>query len=1080
MKLMAGIVKTKSALLLGLLCLVVYATPAVATTRTVNSTADPGDGVCDSLGTGDGCTLREAIATSQTGGTIKFSPNLYGTINLKSGLSISKALSIIGPGASRITVSRETPYTPTFRILTITGGTVAVSGLSITNGSVVGAKATNNSGPGGKAEGGGIFIGPYAQVTLRNLELHDNAVYGGDGGADAIGYANANGGAGNGGGIANYGTLTMTDCYVYSNQAVAGGAVATNQRGGHGHGGGVFNGGDGFLNIQNCTIAYNTVRGGGAYQNSRENGDGKGGGICNNDYDTTDDDGIVMMTNCTVSGNWARGGTGYAAYYGDSVGGGVMVTVGRTVTAGVRANITNCTITANMSHAIGGFEGTEGRATGGGLVADSGTVNLLNTLIADNNQIGRPDSYVSPDVLSDYGNGAIKSLGHNLVSRIDGSPTAIWTDTDSIGTVATPTDARLASSPTSNGGPTPTCAILPDSPARNAGDDAVGVATDQRGYPRKIGTHVDIGAFEFDPPQTGSALVVNTKQVHDDGVCGIADCTLWDAVNVANDSPDSNTITFKSTVRGSIIYKPLGSVAVVTSPITIKGPGARLLALDGNNINRLFYITGGPVVISGLTIRNGAFKGLNEVIGSAAPQEALGGGVYNTSDLTLSDCTLQGNTAIGGGGFFSAGATARGGGIYSGSTGILMLRNCTLQGNAANGGSAAFNSATGGGAFGGGIYNDGVLTVTNCTFSGNTAQGGGGGDGQNGNQPGTGGKAGGGGICNTKTLTITNCTLTKNAATGGFGGLGDDFNYGDPGSGTGGGLFLASDPATVRNTIIAGNNASTIDADLSGSLAANDHNLIGGNTKLGALANNGGPTDTCALQSDSPAINAGDPGAPVADQRHYTRQGVPDIGAFEFNGLPPHRVSGRAFKWVLSNGVLVKKGLADVVVELRQNGTTLVTRLTDENGNYSFASVVNGSYTVRPSKSGVVFDPLSRVVSVGTADVSSVNFKTYSISVTVVNGAGTPLSGIKLKLSGAVTLSVTTGSDGKAVFNNLGAGTYTVTPQAQSGFVFTPATKSVTLPTSGVSNTSPNGKAKFTRTPASAASDKPLPSETSF
>ena len=60
-------------------------------------------------------------------------------------------------------------------------------------------------------------------------------------------------------------------------------------------------------------------------------------------------------------------------------------------------------------------------------------------------------------------------------------------------------------------------------------------------------------------------------------------------------------------------------------------------------------------------------------------------------------------------------------------------------------------------------------------------------------------------------------------------------------------------------------------------------------TRPGAdLANNGGPTQTIALLSNSPAINAGDNAfAPLTDQRGYGRNGVSDIGAFEFNGVPP-------------------------------------------------------------------------------------------------------------------------------------------------------------------------------------------------
>jgi hypothetical protein len=54
---------------------------------------------------------------------------------------------------------------------------------------------------------------------------------------------------------------------------------------------------------------------------------------------------------------------------------------------------------------------------------------------------------------------------------------------------------------------------------------------------------------------------------------------------------------------------------------------------------------------------------------------------------------------------------------------------------------------------------------------------------------------------------------------------------------------------------------------------------------LPALANNGGFTQTFALPAGSPAIDAGDDGAaPTTDQRHASRVGRSDIGAFEFNG----------------------------------------------------------------------------------------------------------------------------------------------------------------------------------------------------
>ena len=61
---------------------------------------------------------------------------------------------------------------------------------------------------------------------------------------------------------------------------------------------------------------------------------------------------------------------------------------------------------------------------------------------------------------------------------------------------------------------------------------------------------------------------------------------------------------------------------------------------------------------------------------------------------------------------------------------------------------------------------------------------------------------------------------------------------------------------------------------------------LGGDPRLGPLADNGGPTATHALLADSPAIDAGDnPSSLATDQRGGTYVRVagaaPDIGAFE-------------------------------------------------------------------------------------------------------------------------------------------------------------------------------------------------------
>ena len=48
--------------------------------------------------------------------------------------------------------------------------------------------------------------------------------------------------------------------------------------------------------------------------------------------------------------------------------------------------------------------------------------------------------------------------------------------------------------------------------------------------------------------------------------------------------------------------------------------------------------------------------------------------------------------------------------------------------------------------------------------------------------------------------------------------------------------------------------------------------------------------------------------------------------------------------------------------------------MADANGNYTFAGVVNGSFTVTPSKSGYTFSPTSQPVNINGASQTGVNF----------------------------------------------------------------------------------------------------------
>jgi hypothetical protein len=65
--------------------------------------------------------------------------------------------------------------------------------------------------------------------------------------------------------------------------------------------------------------------------------------------------------------------------------------------------------------------------------------------------------------------------------------------------------------------------------------------------------------------------------------------------------------------------------------------------------------------------------------------------------------------------------------------------------------------------------------------------------------------------------------------------------------------------------------------------------------------------------------------------------------------------------------------IPNVLVRLATN-TSSTSVLTGANGNYTFGGVRSGSYTVTPTLSGKSFNPTSKSVTVGTANLTNINF----------------------------------------------------------------------------------------------------------
>src|SRR5262249_7186798 len=151
----------------------------------------------------------------------------------------------------------------------------------------------------------------------------------------------------------------------------------------------------------------------------------------------------------------------------------------------------------------------------------------------------------------------------------------------------------------------------------------------------------------------------------------------------------------------------------VTDSVTINGPGAGALTVDGAGGSRVFAIAGTPTVtIANLTVTNGRTYG------------SPGGGISMADGtLILARVTVSGDHADRGrAGRYGDGGDGAGGGIYV-AGGTLTLDRCTVSGNFARGGvgsgeesgSISEVGGDGGDGAGGGLYVAGGTVVINQT-----------------------------------------------------------------------------------------------------------------------------------------------------------------------------------------------------------------------------------------------------------------------------------------------------------------------------------------------------------------------------
>jgi hypothetical protein len=341
------------------------------------------------------------------------------------------------------------------------GGIFNQAGLTVTGGIVSGNEAARGGGihnigdmqmNGGSVQanradlsGGGLHNAEGASLLLSGVIIAQNRL---GSAVDPLGLPTTSGA-----GLFNAGQAELLACLVQANEAVGG------------LGGGIANEG-GTLRLRTTTVESNRAIQGGGLQNgamaildeSIINDNvaagfdflaGIGGGI-NNRYMAA-----LALTNSTISQN---------------TGGGIFNEGS--------AQLSSVTITGNTDYGLYSYlPGIEGEPEG------PPAAKIRNTLIA-----GNPG--VDCDVTT------LISEGHNL----DGDRSCGLTGPGDL-------PGRMAGlGPlAANGGPTRTHALLEGSPAIDAAESCP--PTDQRGFPRPrpAGGACDIGAYEYDPTNTGQS-----------------------------------------------------------------------------------------------------------------------------------------------------------------------------------------------------------------------------------------------------------------------------------------------------------------------------------------------------------------------------------------------------------------------------------------------------------------------------------------------------------------------------------------------------------------------------------------------
>ena len=519
--------------------------------------------------------------------------------------------------------------------------------------------------------GGGIYNNGIAEVSNSTISENQSAC---------------------GGGILNHGQLQIENVIFQENVAFYGGGVAN-----HGE-----------LEVVGSQFQGNVASYPNYYGICGASGE-KGGGIYNHDT------GVVNIANSLFTQN--RGGGGIVNH-------GHM-------------SIVSSTITQNSAKEIaGGISSRSGAITElyNTIVAENKTYREYDFRVMgpDATPIGKDvaGAFIGSNNLIGNGTGLL-----NLTDGIDGNQIGTAESPIDPGLSITTKEETgliqyelLSDSPAIDAGAN-NLAVDPDGNA---------LTTDLYGNARVSGNAVDIGAVEAvtsSSPVAQTYVVTSLENtIAEDGVLTFLEAFLAANSNhavgdaQAGSYLEQDVIQFADGLQGTIV---VDGELVISDDLCIEGSGVNLITFDAQGQNRVFTVaTDTAVTLSGITITGGSDDNgggiynlgtltvTNCVISDNTVNES-GGGIYNAGILTVTNSSILNNSTPEEYSCLVPYTSSyicfacRGGGVYN-AGGDLTVTNSTIAGNSA--------------VYGGGICNDGggyggTLTVTNSTILDNDAFG---------------------------------------------------------------------------------------------------------------------------------------------------------------------------------------------------------------------------------------------------------------------------------------------------------------------------------------------------------------------